>query len=378
LVQNLVRFVHAARPRAWKVTSGLSLATVAIVFAIVIPFVSAGAAQAPVTLGTASSFGVLAGGGITNTGATMVTGDIGTFPTSTTTGGTLSVSGTNHGGDAVTQGAQADLTIADAFVAGESPVTPLVGGLAGQTLIPGVYGSASSIHLAGAVTLNAGGDPSATFVFQVGTRLTTAPSSQVDLVNGAQSCNVFWLVATSAELGSDSSFRGTVMAQSDVRVDHSSSIDGRILTVNGAVTLNRDTITTPSCPTTPAGTTTTTTVAAGPGPALGGPKGGKIVSIVTAKAPPAVLPTPPLGSVTVPSTTLPTATTTTSIPGPGVGGVNPKRALGSQGGGSPIHIIGVVAARTDYMWTIVEGALAVAFGATLLGFRRLRRRRVAA
>ncbi|MEK6273689.1 MAG: ice-binding family protein, partial [Actinomycetota bacterium] len=135
----------------------------------------AGAAPSPVPLGTADSFAVLAGSGITNTGPTTVNGDIGTFPTTTITGtATLTVTGINHGGDAVTQGAKTDLVTAYNNAAGQGPTSPIVADLGGQTLTPGVYNSASSIGLTGALTLNGGGNPNAVFVFQAGSTLTTA------------------------------------------------------------------------------------------------------------------------------------------------------------------------------------------------------------
>jgi hypothetical protein len=363
-----------------KAATICSVATVALLFTVVLPLVSADAAQAPVDLGTASNFGILAGGGITtNGGVTTVNGDVGTSPTTAASGtGSLVVNGTNHGGDAVTQGAQGALTTAYASATTAGPAAAIVGGLGGQTLFPGVYNSASSIHLTGAVTLNAGGDPNAVFVFQAGARLTTGSASEVNLVNGAQSCNVFWQVTTSARIGPDSTFRGTVMVHAGIRVDNGTSIDGRVLAIAGPVTLDTDTITNPSCHTTPINTTTIPTTTPVVPPGIGGPAGGKAVPVAAVKAPPAGASTPVTITLTVPpSTTLPTTTTTTTTPGPGAGGVNPKRALGPQAGGSASNSLGVVAAGPGYVWAIVEGGLAVVFGVTLLGLRR-RRRHIAA
>lgn len=227
-----------------------------------------GYAQAAVTavpLGTADSFAVLAGAGITNTGPTTINGDVGTYPTTTITGtATLTVNGTNHGGDAVTQGAKTDLVTAYNTAAGEGPTSPIVADLGGQTLTPGVYNSASSIGLTGVVTLNGGGNPNAVFVFQAGSTLTTASASQVNLTNGAQSCNVFWQVGSSATLGTGSSFRGTVLALTSITVTTGVTVDGRLLARNGAVTLDSDTITKPTCATTTPTTTTTTTTTTTP------------------------------------------------------------------------------------------------------------------
>jgi hypothetical protein len=233
----------------------------------------AAAAAKAVPLGTADSFAVLAGSGITNTGPTTVNGDLGTYPTTTETGtSTLTITGTNHAGDAVTQSAKTDLVTAYNAAAGEGPTSPIVADLAGQTLTAGVYNSASSIGLSGVLTLNGGGDPNAVFVFQAGSTLTTGSASSVALINGAQSCNVYWQIGSSATLGTGSTFRGTILASASITLTTGVNVDGRVLAGNGAVTLDTDTITRSSCaapvattaptttaPTTTAATTTTAT-----------------------------------------------------------------------------------------------------------------------
>ena len=215
----------------------------------------ASAAATSVGLGTADSFAVLAGAGITNTGPTTVTGDLGTFPTTSMTGtASLTVTGANHAGDAVTQGAKTDLITAYNTAAGEGPTSPIAADLGGQTLAPGVYNSASSVGLTGTLTLDAGGNPNAVFVFQAGSSLTTASGSQVSMINGAQSCNVFWQVGSSATLGTGSTFRGTVIALTSITVTTGVTVDGRVLARNGAVTLDTDTIARSTC----AGSSSTT------------------------------------------------------------------------------------------------------------------------
>jgi len=206
------------------------------------------AAAVGVPLGTAARFSVLAGAGVTNTGPTTLSGDLGSYPTTTTTGtGTLTTTGVNHHGDAVTQGAKTDLTTGYNTAAGEGPPHPVTADLAGQTLTAGVYRSGSSLGLTGAVTLDAGGNPNAAFVFQAGSTLTTGSASRVLLTNGAQACNVFWQVGSSATLGTGSTFRGSILALTDITVTTGVTIQGRVLARNGAVTLDTDTITTPSC-----------------------------------------------------------------------------------------------------------------------------------
>ena len=208
------------------------------------------AAAVGVPLGTAAPFAVLAGAGITNTGPTTLRGDLGSYPTTTTTGtGTLTTTGVNHGGDAVTRGAKADLTTGYNTAAGEGPPHPVTADLAGRTLTAGVYRSGSSLGLTGAVTLDAGGNPDAVFVFQAGSTLKTASASRVTLTNGAQACHVFWQVGSSATLGTASVFRGSILALTSISVTTGVTIDGRVLARNGAVTLDTDTITTPTCST---------------------------------------------------------------------------------------------------------------------------------
>jgi type VI secretion system secreted protein VgrG len=200
-------------------------------------------AQPPVSLGTAGNFAVLAGSGITNTGPTTIAGDVGTFPTTTETGfGSVTLIGTNHGGDAVAQLAKTDLTTAYNDAAGRLDATIVSGDLGGQTLVPGVYKSASSLDLTGTLTLNAHGNPYAVFIFQMGSTLTTASGSNVRLINGTQSCNVFWQIGSSATLGTGSTIRGTLLALTSITATTNATVDGRLLAMNGAVTLDTNTI----------------------------------------------------------------------------------------------------------------------------------------
>ncbi len=258
---NLIKYVPSARRArvgAVSVTTLVALFSAGLLIALVS---GAQAAATSVPLGTADSFVVLAGAGVTNTGATTLNGDIGAFPTTSITGsGTLTITGANHAGDAVTQGAKTDLVTAYDTAAGEGPTSPIVADLGGQSLVPGVYNSASSIGLTGALTLDAGGDPSAVWVFQAGSTLTTASASEINLTNGAQACNVFWQIGSSATLGTNSRFRGSILALTSITATTGATIEGRLLARNGAVTLDTNTITKATCTavTTTAGTATTT------------------------------------------------------------------------------------------------------------------------
>ncbi|MSR70434.1 DUF3494 domain-containing protein [Candidatus Kaiserbacteria bacterium] len=207
-----------------------------------------GAAAVAADLLTTSDFAVLAGSGITNTGTTVITGDVGTYPTATETGfSTVTITGTNHADDATTQGAKTDLVTAYNALAGQSADHTISADLGGQTLSPGVYSSGSTIGLTGAVTLDGGGDANAVFVFKAGSALTTASASSVVLTNGTQACNVFWQVGSSATLGTGSTFRGTLIALSSITVTTGVTVDGRVLARNGAVTLDTNTIAKSTC-----------------------------------------------------------------------------------------------------------------------------------
>jgi hypothetical protein len=234
---------------------------------------SANSGQPPVDLGTADSFAVLAGQGITNTGMSTITGDIGTFPNTSETGvgpcpaaDCVDLTGTDHAGDAVTQGAKLDLTTAYNDAAGRTPVTTISTELDGATLFAGVYDSEAGTFLnSGTVTLDAQGDPNAVFIFQMGSTLITASDSTVSLINGAQDCNVYWQVGSSATLGTSSTFQGTILALTSIQVTTGVTIFGRVLAQTASVTLDTDTIERTSCPppsptptsTTPTGTSTT-------------------------------------------------------------------------------------------------------------------------
>ena len=209
------------------------------------------AAEASVGLGTADNFAVLAGSGITNTGPTTITGDIGTFPTQTETGtGSITLTGTNHAGDAVTQQAKSDLVTAYGDAAGRGPTTQVANDLAGQTLVPGVYGSADgTFSNTGVLTLDGQNLTNPVFVFQTSSTLITASASSVLLINGADACNVYWQVGSSATLGTGSNLKGTVMALTSITATTGATLEGRLLARNGAVTLDTNTITRPPVPT---------------------------------------------------------------------------------------------------------------------------------
>jgi hypothetical protein len=155
--------------------------------------------NAQISLGpTVSSFGVLAGSTVTSSGPTVVTGNLGVSPGTAITGftgiapgGPGIVVGTIHSADAFAAQAQSELTAAYNAAAGAASTATKNGDLGGQTLFAGVYTASSSLGITGTVTLDAQGNPNAQFIFQIGSALTTATSSVVRLINGAQPGNVF-------------------------------------------------------------------------------------------------------------------------------------------------------------------------------------------
>jgi hypothetical protein len=197
-------------------------------------------------LGLASSFAVLAGTGITIAGAvnsSHITGDIGTYPTPTETGlGNLVLTGVNHADDPTTAAAKVDLITAYLVAAAQNAFT-IPTELGGTTLPSGVYTSAAgTFTITGTLTLDGGGDPNAVFIFQAASTLITASSSNVVLINGAQACNCFWQVGSSATLGTSSNLLGTVLALTSITLNTSATASGRMLARNGAVTFDTNTV----------------------------------------------------------------------------------------------------------------------------------------
>jgi uncharacterized repeat protein (TIGR01451 family) len=210
-------------------------------------------AQTAPSLGTAQSFAVLGGSTVTNTGPSVITGDLGVYPGTAVTGfppGT--VTGTIHSADATAEGAQTDTGTAYNNLAGQTCTDTLTGqDLGGQTLAPGVYCFATSAQLTGTLTLDGEGNANAVWVFQIGTTLTTASSASVVLINGAQNCNVFWQVGSSATLGTDTTFIGNILALASITLTTDTIVSGRALAQTGAVTLDSNQVAVSACATSP-------------------------------------------------------------------------------------------------------------------------------
>ncbi|MER6285248.1 ice-binding family protein [Streptomyces sviceus] len=233
----------------------IAAVTAVVIAAVVLAMTptSASAVATPVPLGTAGRFAVLAGSQVTNTGPSVITGDLGVSPGTAIVGfppGT--VNGAQHSADAVALQAKSDLVTAYNNAAGQAPdvtypTAPDPVELGGRTLDPGVYKAPISAAITGTLTLDAHGDPNAVWVFQIGSTLTTASGSNVSLVNGASPCNVYWQIGSSATLGTNSAFVGTIMAQASITVTTGTTIAGRALARTGAVTLDNNTINIGTC-----------------------------------------------------------------------------------------------------------------------------------
>lgn len=174
------------------------------------------------------NFSVLAGSTVTNTGSTVVSGDVGVSPGSAVTGFPPGLTGgTIHKADGAAGKAQIALTAAYLDAAGRSGGTTVAGDQVGKTFTAGVYKSTSSLEISGDVTLDAQGNSAAVFIFQISSTLTTASGSHIVLANGAKACNVFWQVGSSATLGTTSLFKGNILALTSITITTGASLEGR-------------------------------------------------------------------------------------------------------------------------------------------------------
>lgn len=199
----------------------------------------------PIGLGTAATFGVLGSSTVTNTGPSVIQGNVGVsagtaiegFPPGIVVGGVF------HSADAEAAQGQSDLTTAYNVAASLTPTQTGLGELAGLSLVPGVY-SGGELSLNGELTL--AGSAESVWVFQAASTLTAGSSSRITMSGGASVCNVFWQVGSSATLGSESQFVGTIMANASITAVTGADITGRLLADNGAVTLDSNVITAPT------------------------------------------------------------------------------------------------------------------------------------
>jgi hypothetical protein len=214
------------------------------------PMAAAQGGPAPVFLGSAGTFATLAYAGVTNTGNSVVVGDLGTYPIASCTGlptpctgnGPGQVNGTIDAGDVIAQHAQASLLIAYNDAAGRTTApTTVAGDLGGRTLSPGLYKSTSTLAITGTLTLHGSG----VYIFQIASALNVATGGTIVLSGGATADNVFWQVGSSATLGTTANFAGTIMALASVTLGSGARLNGRALALNGDVTLIDNSVTIP-------------------------------------------------------------------------------------------------------------------------------------
>ena len=238
----------------------------------------------PLNLGTSATYGVLASSAITSANPSSVTGtagsDIGVGGATAPTGVINHSGSTNLGGTSLTALTAAALALADNRGGTSTGVELGVN----RTFVAGAYDN-GTMAITGNMNLDAAGDPNAVFIFNTASTLITAVSSTVTLLNGAQACNVFWQVGSSATLGTGSTIVGHVIAQASITANSSTTVNGQLIGITGAVTLDSSTVLNNSCASTPAPvvatpTPTPTPVVSTPAP-VGNDNGGTTVATPT-------------------------------------------------------------------------------------------------
>jgi len=200
--------------------------------------------SAQITLGTDANFGVLGASTVTNTGNTVIVGDLGVYPGNEISGfppgvviGTLQSANcpaVTAQGDAFTAFTDINIRASTATLTGED--------LGGKILVAGTYFYDTSAQLTGQLKLDGQNNPDSQFIFQIGTTLTTASASSIILVNGAKGCNVFWAVGSSATLGATTIFLGNIVAQQSITASNGASVNGGLYALVAAVSLSKNAI----------------------------------------------------------------------------------------------------------------------------------------
>jgi Ice-binding-like len=237
------------RTQRLALTSGALLCCVLVLFSVTRVRIHAQTTVSRPLLGTAGAFAVLGGSTVTNTGPTVVNGDLGVSPGTAVTGFPPGlVHGVIHKADAVALQAQDDVATAYTMIAGQACTKDMTGqDLGGKTLVAGVYCFSSSAQLTGFLVLDGQGNAESVFLFQIGSTLTTASNAGVFLINGAQACNVFWQVGSSATIGTGTHFTGNILALASITATTDATFNGSLYARTGAVTLDSNTISRASC-----------------------------------------------------------------------------------------------------------------------------------
>lgn len=216
------------------------------------------------TLGDAAAFALLGASTITNTGSSVVTGNLALYPGSSVVGFPPGVlHGTEYVASGIAAAAQSSAQAAYDCLGALRPDSTLGADIGGTTVTAGIYTFASTAAITGNLILDGGGNSNAVFVFIVPAAMTTASSSNVTLINSAQAGNVYWIVGTSATLGTTSHMVGNIIANASITLNTGATLTGRALALTAAVTLDSNTISTVACSINPCPTTTTTTTTLG-------------------------------------------------------------------------------------------------------------------
>lgn len=248
--------VHApkrpARHHLPLAAAAAGLATVIAVAAVSMADQAQAAGPPDPRLGTSRAFSVLAGEGITNTGPTTIVGTLGSAGIQTTVTGSNTITPAGNvlaEGSSVTSDAKGDLLQGYGDAAAAPTVTNplLLGDIGGLTLTGGTYTRAGSLGFTSTLTLDGENDPNSVFIIQVGTDFTASSSSDVVLTRGAQACHVYWQVGRDAVVETDMPFVGTILAENDISALRGATFQGRLLSNNGAITLDSNTFTSAAC-----------------------------------------------------------------------------------------------------------------------------------
>ena len=225
-----------------------AISTSTVLAISVISSVGANAAITPITLGKASDFSLVVGGGLVNSGQSNISGDLALTPViSYVDTGLLTVKGEYHFGDSDALAAQAAATSAYNSATVETPSVIVATELAGQTLTSGIYTNAAGFSINGALNLDAQNNPNALFIIQTPLALTTGAASKVNLLNGARACNIFWQVGATSTLGAATDFKGNLLSKGAFSAAAGTVVTGRVLVAQGSATLNTAQILKPDC-----------------------------------------------------------------------------------------------------------------------------------